>query len=119
MSRQERPQSQKARFPVVGSCCLSGLEMKTMSQLKSESESASEASLHFCRTILSQLSEWSDLYRKPSDLLADSESCPRLRDCWAKTDSSPEVKRLLDQWIELGRPRIEWHECYQSVSNPR
>lgn len=84
-----------------------------------KSESANEASLDACRIALSQLSEWSDLYQRPSDLLADSELCLRLRDCWAKKDSSPEMKCLLDQWIALGRPLIEWHECYQSVLNPK
>jgi hypothetical protein len=76
-----------------------------------KSESANAESLDDFRRILGQLSQWSDLYQRPSDLLADSESCPRLRDCWAKTDSSPEVKCLLDQWIALGRPQIEWREC--------
>jgi len=71
-------------------------------------ESASEPLADASHTSLDQLCEWSDLYRKPSDLLADLESCSMFLENQGKTYK--ELPSLLDQWKALGRPQIEWRE---------
>jgi hypothetical protein len=73
-----------------------------------KSESASEPLADASRTSLDRLSEWSDLYRKPSDLMADLESCSMFLENQEKTYK--ELPGLLDQWIALGRPQVEWRE---------
>ena len=82
--------------------------MKTESKLKSKSESASGSIVEASRTSLGQLCEWSDLYQRPSDLMADLESCSMFLENQGKTYK--ELPILLDQWIALGRPQIEWRE---------